>query len=228
MPSNNSGVRMLTAVSWRCLPTANTLRHIRTWWHMPRKRASFVLALFLLSRSVGTLADGDHAGGACGAICRSESHGPLDTPSAGDAGLLYAAGRARAYCQTADGLGWLPAQPDYRHGPGASGRNRTGVYCPANAGGARETAGGGQAPGTPQRETRSAAQTRCAGGGHPRLPGQGHQQAGDREIGGVRAVHPLCVVGPAEPPTLPWSGTRPGPLGGAVSGPLSKVEEQWG
>ena len=45
----------------------------------------------------------------------------LDLASAQDAGLLHAAGRARAYCQTADGPGWLAAQPHYRHGPGAGG-----------------------------------------------------------------------------------------------------------
>jgi hypothetical protein len=58
-----------------------------------------------------------------------------------------------------------------------------------------------------------------------RLSRQGHQQAGDREIGRVRAVDPLCVVGPAQSPTLPWPGTRPGLLGDTVSGLVSGVKE---
>jgi len=94
------------------------------------------------------------------------------------------------------------------------------------AGGAREAAGGGQAPGASQRQTRGTAQTRCAGGPYPRVPGQGHQHARDRETDRRRAVDALCVVDPAQPPPCPRRGTRPGPLGNAVRRLVSSGEEQ--
>src|SRR5262249_41089592 len=109
---------------------------------------------------------------------------------------------------------------------GAGGGNRTRVYRYANAGGAREATGGGQAPGASQRQTRGTAQTRCAGGPYTRVPGQGHQQARDRETDRRRAVDALCVVDPAQPPPCPRRGTRPGPLGNAVRRLVSSGEEQ--
>ena len=93
---------------------------------------------------------------------------------------------------------------------------------------AKRRASGRRAPGAPQRETRGAAQTRCAGGHHPRLPGQGDQQAGDCQTDRVRAVDPLCVVGPAQPSPLPWRGTYPRPFGNAVRGLVSGGKEPWG
>jgi len=89
----------------------------------------------------------------------------------------------------------------------------------------RRADGGWQAAGTPQRQTRGAAQTRCARGRHPRLPGQGHQQAGDCQTHRVCAVDPLYVVSPAQPPTLSWRGTRPGSVGDAVRELMSGEEQ---